>query len=238
MHMQREIPTEVLRQRHQDIWCHSLPFQEQGNAGLALRTYRAIDWTHRARMEHSDSFAAYLFLWIAFEALYGTDPQDGTMTTRRAVRREFLEALVGVDQSRAVHGTLREVDSQSQRLLNNDVAYARWKGVGDRRKLAQMFAQHLLLGRTVEAAATVFDRLNTVRNWLVHGGIAWGSRIMTPAVADGTAILTRLVPTFVDVMLDSRDIHDWSVPAWTPDRYESRTSAKEIPAIGMPNLDR
>ena len=35
----------------------------------------------------------------------------------------------------------------------------------------------------------------------MHGGISWGSRKMNETVRNGAEVLTRLVPTFIRVML-------------------------------------
>lgn len=240
---EREIKTEELRLRHQSIWDHEVGFllQTDKNPGLALRTYRAIDWAHRARMEHSDTYAAFLFYWIAFNALYGVEqPKHSDDPGRnRKARRDFFERLLEVDSQNVVLATLRRLEAQAEGLVRSELAYDRPassdQNVAKRRTLrrVQALQRRLVEGRTIEALTTVFDRLNCIRNWLVHGGISWRSRVMGDAVAECAAILTRLVPTFVVVMLDGRDVSDWPTPPVTPDQHD-RPSVKPVPALDTP----
>ena len=234
--MQTEIRTEDLRKRHQEVWNHDIPFQEQGNAGLALRTYRAIDWTHRGRMEHSDNFAAFLFYWIAFNALYGAEPHNDDQETNWKARRRFFEQLVALDVRQSVLARLRITAEEASAVLAGELAYAPDSGISRdvRQRRAARFRQFVRDGETTDALGRVFDALNRVRNWVVHGGIAWRSHVMAPAMADGTAVLTWLVPTFIDVMLGAVGEDEWDLPPLTPDRYEASTSAKDVPALDTP----
>lgn len=240
MDMQTEIRTEELRARHEVLWNHEVPFRQQHNPGLALRTYRAIDWTHRARMEHSDHFAAFLFYWIAFNALYGAETHSDDPEGNWDARRRFFDQLTAIDGGRSVLERLRVLEKQAAALVGNALAY-RPDDVPDVEALqgrAARFRNLVRKGRTAEALGRVFDGLNRVRNWLVHGGVAWRSRVMASTLADGTVLLTWLVPTFIETMLAAHDALEWEMPPLTHDFYEERTSAKDIPALDTPALRR
>ncbi len=56
---------------------------------------------------------------------------------------------------------------------------------------------------TKKVLAVVFDRLYVLRNQLVHGGATWNSRVNRNQIRDGAAILDRLVPAIIHIMMGS-----------------------------------
>jgi hypothetical protein len=50
--------------------------REEWPQPFGLRVHRAISWIGRAEMETEDDAAAFLFLWIAFNAAYGGDRSE------------------------------------------------------------------------------------------------------------------------------------------------------------------
>lgn len=87
--------------------------------------------------------------------------------------------------------------------------YADWK---DRFKIsARAFAPAFRAGDTAMVLSFVFDRLYVLRNQLVHGGSIWNGGINRAPVRDGAAILTFLMPVFVDLMTDDPG-KDWGKP--------------------------
>ena len=117
--MDREIPTEEMLRWHQHIWQHEKPFKDYTDSGgLALRTYRAINWTHRAR-EESDHFAAFLFFWIAFNSLYDAGDRDKS----EAARRRFFEQLADCDSGNRILEALGVFSSFIRRVIDDERAY-------------------------------------------------------------------------------------------------------------------
>lgn len=208
------------------------PFKDyKENGGLALRTYRAINWTHRARTVPDDSFGAFLFFCVAFNSLY--DSGDGSRS--RAARRSFFEQLWDADGEAKILEALGVVALGIRGVLEDERAYEsddRGKSLKWREPSASTFERKRFARDVPDALEIAFDPLSRVRNWLVHGGISWGSRIMEPILSNGTAILTRLVPTFIEIMLAEPNRPVWSFPTHTPDRYEDRTRPKDLPAPG------
>ena len=227
--MQREISTEQMLRRHQCIWNHEKPFYDYDDGGLALRTYRAINWTHRARQE-PDHFAAFLFFWIAFNSLYDA---GGGGRGGEDERRAFFGQLADGDHDGRIREALGLVSPSIRGVVDDERAYdSDGQGVSLKRRNGspQRFERERLAGQTADALEIAFGPLSNVRNWLVHGGISWGSRIMEDLVRDGARILTWLVPTFIEVMLAEPNRSAWSFPVRTPDRHEELTSPKEFPA--------
>ncbi|MXY55857.1 MAG: hypothetical protein F4029_15215 [Gammaproteobacteria bacterium] len=233
-----EAKTEVLLERHREVWDHSQPFLDQRNGGLALRTYRAVTWLHRARDEPGDHFAAFLLYWVAFNALYGALPAEPDARERKAWRSYFERLLANDRARRSIHDVLRRLERPIAVLMTDELAYPPTLRPGSG------FADGLDrgAGRVRQALKSttgtdfvlleVFSRLYNVRNWLIHGRIAWKSRIMGDCVTAGTDVMTRLIPALVEVMLGEAWPDEWEEPRYSPDVYEGTTTPKEIPAIG------
>ncbi|MFQ5356473.1 MAG: hypothetical protein ACE5DY_08330 [Mariprofundaceae bacterium] len=64
---------------------------------LGLRVHRAISWLLRSEQETDDPDAAFLFLWIAFNACYGEDSTrsagSGSSNERQILERYFQKIL-------------------------------------------------------------------------------------------------------------------------------------------------
>ena len=54
----------------------------------------------------------------------------------------------------------------------------------------------------------IFDRLYVLRNQLLHGAATWNSGANREQVRDGAAILGRLIPEVLEIMLGNHDA-DW-----------------------------
>ena len=76
---------------------------------------------------------------------------------------------------------------------------------------ARAFAQALQSDDTARVLIFVFDRLDFLRNQLVHGGATWNSGVNRTKVRDGAAILAFFMPVFIDLMMDDPD-KDWGTP--------------------------
>lgn len=66
---------------------------------------------------------------------------------------------------------------------------------------------------TLTILQILFDRLYVLRNQLIHGGATWGGSVNRDQVRDGARILSVLVPTFIELMMDAPDL-DWGQPAY------------------------
>jgi len=48
-------------------------------------------------------------------------------------------------------------------------------------------------------------RIYTLRNQLMHGGAAWGSSVNRDQIRDCVALMGKLVPLVIEIMLDHPD---------------------------------
>ena len=79
---------------------------------LTLRIRRALSWIERGEREQDDPDAAFIFYWIAFNALYAEDTAEYSEKTEQkaflAYLRTVAKAWTGRGRSMARCGTILE----------------------------------------------------------------------------------------------------------------------------------
>ena len=191
---------------------------------MALRVHRAISWIGRAEACGDDVDACFIFLWIAFNAAYADEREfQAIASSERAAFAEFFGKLVVRDEDKRIYKALWKQFSGPVRMLmeNRYVFNPFWQhhngieGYEDWEKsfeaASRKFSQAFQSGDTVRVLSLVFDRLYVLRNQLVHGGATWNSGVNRAQVRDGAAILSFLLPVFVDLMMDNAQ-GDWGRP--------------------------
>jgi hypothetical protein len=191
---------------------------------MGLRVHRAISWIGRAEREADDPDAAFVFLWIAFNAAYADETLfHDRPSSERGVFSEYFARLVALDRDNRIYAAIWQRFSGPIRLLmanrylfnpfwehhNGIDGYADWPDRFD--KAGRAFATALQAGDTARILSFLFDRLYVLRNQLVHGGATWGGSVNRAQVGDGARILGFLMPVFVDLMMDNLDA-DWGSP--------------------------
>lgn len=192
---------------------------------LSLRVHRALSWLDRAERCGDDADGRLVFLWIAFNAAYGTDLPEGERSSERARYTSFLRKLCDLDAARRLDAlTWSRFPGPIRLLLGNRYAFqpfwdfqagripeAEWR----QRFRASTHRAHEALGRqdTVEVLDQALSRLYTLRNQLMHGGATWNSRVNRDQIRDGSALLGDLVPEIVTIMMDHPDTL-WGDPAY------------------------
>lgn len=196
---------------------------------LNLRLRRALSWLGRAEREYcaQDFDAAFVFYWIAFNAMYG---QLGTASvdekTEKERRCEYIDRIFGIADAKKVlrAAVASELRDEIPEMLNNRYVFepywwhhnnpaenrnwARW--FEDARKKAN---EALWNGHTKDVLNELFYRLYTLRNQLLHGGATWSSSVNRNQVKPGAKIMRCLVPYFLDMMIDHPD-EDWGPPRY------------------------
>ncbi|MBC6403279.1 MAG: hypothetical protein GDA39_07785 [Hyphomonadaceae bacterium] len=196
---------------------------------MNLRMRRSISWIGRAETcDDNDHYARLVFLWIAFNAAYVDEhkPQFAGAGKHSAERRAFqtyFRKLVAEDRERRIYNALWHKFSGPIRTLMRERSvygpywqhymgvdgYADWERWfrGSRRSFLRAFQK----SDTPKVLGFVFDRLYVLRNRLIHGGLTWDSDSNRAQVRDGAAILTFLIPVFIDLMMDDPQ-KDWGHP--------------------------
>ena len=181
------------------------------NDTLSLRMRRSISWGLRGEAEQSrdDLDAAFIFYWIAFNAVYEDAREEHTDKRARERIDEYLARIVLLDRESAIYRKLwEEYEGQVRELLENKYVYEPfwkqrkyWKrSFDDERKRARRALNN---GNTRCVLKTVFNRLYVLRNQLVHGGATWGGSVNREQVRGGANILAFLTRCFIGLMLDN-----------------------------------
>ena len=186
---------------------------------LTLRVHRSISWLGRAEDEHGDVDVKFVLLWVGFNAAYADEIQAET-TGERGLFKVYFDTLVSLDKSQKIYETVWARFTQEIQLLtsNKYVFSAFWRhhngapGFDDwPRRLAanQKSVEAAMKYRdTARILSIVFDRLYVLRNQMLHGGATWNSATNRKQVRDGASLLSHLLPTFIDIMMDNPD-RDW-----------------------------
>lgn len=196
-------------------------------SALGLRMRRAISWLQRAEQESNDPDAAFIFYWIAFNAVYGEDrPEDYDRTGReRDAFQRYFAKMVELDTDNAIYAAVWEKFTDSVRgFLDNQFVFAPfwksrnrtaknpdWQRMFDSSKRNTTWA--FVDKDAVAILDALFDRLYVLRNQLLHGGATWQGSVNRSQVQDGAAIMAFLVPHFINLMIDHPHI-DWGSPRY------------------------
>ena len=204
----------TLAQRHQaQITQQRSPF--------TLRMHRALSWLQRAEAAGEDDDVAFVCLWIGFNAAYAQDLGDGVGggTSERLAFRNFMADVCALDAGKALSALVWQVFPGPIRLLldNRYVFQPFWDALNNPRsdgstsdhrreafdEVRQRVHRALAQQDTERVLYEVFVRLYTLRNQLMHGGATWNSSVNRAQVHDGRALLARVLPVMLGVMMDN-----------------------------------
>lgn len=192
---------------------------------INLRLARALGWLERAeqetRKDPPDADAAFMFLWIAFDAL---SSQLGGVSSDDQRQQYFKRMVVFADAESVIYDAIWSVlRDEIENILENKYVFQRfWDNRNDPSKWPDWKTQFddgcekarraLRETRTRDVLIELFRRLNTLRNQLLHGGATWNSSVNRPQVTPGAQIMATLVPHFIDVMIRHPD--GWGEPRY------------------------
>ena len=195
---------------------------------LRLRLRRAISWVERAERENNDVDAAFVFYWIAFNAMYAVDHPEGYEKSEAEARNRFLGSMVELDRDKRMQPIIWQRLAEPIRLLVNNRyvfqpfwkhynlvdGYDDWEERFERSR--EIAANALTQGDTLATLRIVFDRLYVLRNQILHGGATWNGSVNRRQVQDGALTMAFLVPLFVMLMMDHPSA-GWGPPHYPPD---------------------
>ena len=205
-------------------------FPPEDGSDLGLRLRRATSWLARAERERDDPDAAFIFYWIAFNAAYAADigfdfddPLGEPAGSERRRFNDYFHKIVSLDRDGLISDAVLRRFHRSIRplLLNKFVFQPFWDFYNGKQRGDNWESRFAQYNKEVGAALnnedaatiliTLFNRLYVLRNQLVHGGATWNSSVNRRQVRDGAEIMAFMVPAFIDLMLEHREI-DWGPP--------------------------
>ncbi len=188
--------------------------RENYSNNLSLRVHRSLSWLQRAE-QADDPDGRFIFLWIAFNAAYATEIVDWQRSTEQEAFSDFLGKLVSLDPERLLEELTWTAFPNSIRVLlgNQYVFQGFWDYHSGRQRephwqerfdRANVAAQKALGQRdTPKVLSIVLSRIYTLRNQIIHGGATWNSSVNRDQIRDAVALMQRLVPVVLTIMMDS-----------------------------------
>ena len=198
-------------------------FQWQTRNPFNNRIRRALSWLARAEREQEryDPDAAFIFYWIAFNAMYAV-PRQGDDYSERDAFEDYFTKVVPLDKGDVVFNAVWMKHNREIRTLlaNKFVFQPFWD---DSRNWEQLFYdnqrdidQEWTSRKTGAILVRMFDRLYVLRNQLLHGAATWRGGTNRAQVEDGAVIMALLVPHFTALMLDNPS-ENWGHPRYSPE---------------------
>ena len=192
--------------------------REQWPGMHSLRVHRSLSWLKAAEARRTDGDARFLFLWIAFNAAYAVQFDEGGRLSERAAFRTFLRQLLERDpRGRIADLVWQEFGGSIRGLLDNRFVFQdfwdfqngliredEWKR---RFTNANRAARRALANQhTGTVLGIVLGRIYTLRNQIVHGGATWGGSLNREQMRDCLRFMERVVPLVIDVLMDAPDV--------------------------------
>ena len=208
------------------------------SSNFGLRMRRSESWSAHAgeSMSREDYDSAFLFYWIAFNALY-SDESSIDVTTKdqeahkseRDLQREFIQKIHRFDKQNGYLYTFlwSEFSSSVRNLLDNKYIFGRyWSDIKENpeesvwaeemRSVSQSALRLMKDGGSVNRLLNiVFSRLNVLRNQMAHGSSTYGGSLNRDQVRTGATFMHKVVPIFQQIFREHPD-SDWGIPPYPP----------------------
>ena len=167
----------------------------------------------------------FILYWIAFNAAYAKAVPEDDHTTEKDQMTSFFARLVELDKEKIIFKAIwSDFQGPVKLLLENKYVFSPfWRyqqGKVSARNWKLWFSTSgKLIQKAIETQDTVkilsslFPRIYTLRNQIIHGGATWKSKINRNQVRDSTAILETLVPVFIKLMMEDYE-GSWDMPSY------------------------
>lgn len=191
----------------------------------ALRIHRALSWLKRAEHEAADPDASFIYLWIAFNAAYSRDIEEGASQSEKERYKNFLQILVNSDRTHRIAAVLFDQFSEAlpDLIANKYVFFEYWQNRSNPALFPNWEDELIASVRKAHGAAQhrdsfhylriVLSRLYVLRNQLMHGSATWKSDTNRKQVQDAAQVMRMFVPIMIDIMMNDPD-QDWGEPLY------------------------
>jgi hypothetical protein len=182
------------------------------------RVRRSLSWLRRAaELSDEDRPPRFVDLWIALNALYG----QPRYTTKPNEREDFAEYVQKLAELPSGTSRLSQVVSRkhfqvrTRDLIQNRYLWNEWWGKElDKYRersgegLVQ-FEKALRNGNTTTLLVCLFERLQILRNQIVHGGSSASTRKSRDAIYPAILLLEEILPEFIRLVIREGQGTDW-----------------------------
>ncbi len=196
------------------------------------RFRRANSWIEQSKKVKSDD-EKFIFLWIAFNAAYGDEYNQG-LKKERDKFEDFLEKILRGNGKKTIEEILfKKIPSKMiDDMIKNKYGYERyWESV--RGKLDKVTWTKEFKDKKEEVRRAyknnnaklvlreVLNRLYTLRNQIFHGGTTFADGWGRERLEDGRKIMAQLVPEILAIMKANPKSDVWGKVAYPRHRDES-----------------
>ncbi len=209
----------------------SEPDFDELSSNFGLRVRRSESWSDHANdsMSHEDYDSAFLFYWIAFNALYSDERNIDMERSERKLQKDFIEKIHRFDKQ---NGNLykflwNEYSNSVRNLLDNKFIFGRyWRDIyenpdesawAEEMRSANQSALRLMTdgGSVARLLNLIFSRLNVLRNQIAHGSSTYRGSLNRDQVKTGATFMHKVVPIIQQIFREHPD-EDWGIPPYPP----------------------
>lgn len=180
----------------------------------STRRQRTHSWLELSKKSKSND-EKFIFLWIAFNAAYGTELSDMNNDVKVYEQdrfTDFVSKIVERDREGAIETILqKKFSGPVEGLLKNKYVFGPfWKWVKDRpegenwesefEKRNERVFKARRNGNIPNVLEEVLKRLYVLRNQIVHGGTTFAEGLGRSQVKDGYRIMEALMPPIFKIM--------------------------------------
>ena len=187
---------------------------------LIDRVRRSLSWLRRAtEVSDEDLPPRFVDLWIALNALYGQARYAKDFESRdKEDFGEFVQRLAELRSGQSQLGQLinrKHVQIQARELIQNKHLWNEWWGKKldkYRERSGKRLVQFEKSLKNDDAAAFLshlFERLQVLRNQIVHGSSSASTRKSRDALYPAILLLEEIVPEFIQLMIREGQGIDW-----------------------------
>ena len=182
------------------------------------RVRRSLSWLHRAaNQSDEDRPPRFVDLWIALNALY-SQPRYAKEPREKEDFSEFVQRLAGLRSGEKQLGQLiskKHFQVRAQELIQNKYLWNEWWGKeldryreksGER---AVRFEKALRNGDAAIFLYCLFERLQVLRNQIVHGSSSVSTRKNRDALYPAILLLEETLPEFIRLMIREGQETNW-----------------------------
>ena len=187
---------------------------------LVDRLRRSLSWLRRAtEVSDEDLPPRFVDLWIALNALYGQARYAKDFESRdKEDFEEFVQRLAELRSGESQLGQLinkKHVQIRARELIQNKHLWNEWWGKKldkyrerSGKRLVQ-FEKSLINDASAAFLSHLFERLQVLRNQIVHGSSSASTRKSRDALYPAILLLEEIVPEFIQLMIREGQGIDW-----------------------------
>lgn len=197
---------------------HGKPKDE--TQSLMDRIRRSLSWLSRAaEVSPEDRPPRFVDLWISLNALYGRPPYIEYLgPSEKEHFEDFLRRLAHLRSGPKKLVELmsrRHIANRAQELVQNKYLWNEWwnREIADYNRLSGerlVFLQYAATnGNAVTFFRCLFERLQVLRNQIIHGSSSSTTRKSRNALYPAILILEEIIPEFIKLMIQEGANADW-----------------------------